>query len=55
LTAFNQDMADQGLGANRKPFVGGTTKEGVSNGVQNYIDSKDPKKAGAENLGGKEV
>ena len=54
-TAFNQDMADQGLGANRKPFVGGTTKEGVSNGVQNYIDSKDPKKAGAENLGGKEV
>ena len=55
LTAFNQDMADQGLGANRKPFVGGTTKEGVSNGVQNYIDSKDQKKAGAENLGGKEV
>jgi hypothetical protein len=53
LTAFNQELADQGLASGRKPFVGGQTKEGVSNGVQAYIDSKDPKKA--DNLGGKEV
>lgn len=55
LAAFTQDLADQGLGANKKPFVGGTTKEGISQGVQNFIDAKDPKKSGAENLGGKEV
>lgn len=55
LAAFNQDLADQGLGANRKPFVATTTKEGVSTGVQAFVDSKDPKKAGNDNLGGKEV
>lgn len=55
LAAFNQDLANSGLGANRKPFAGGQTKEGVSNGVQQFIDSKDPKKGGPENLGGKEI
>ena len=50
-----QSLADQGLGANRKPFVATTTKEGVSTGVQAFVDSKDPKKTGGENLGGKEV
>lgn len=55
LTAFNQELADQGLGANRRPFAATTTKEGVSTGVQAFVDSKDPKKAGGENLGGKEV
>lgn len=55
LAAFNQDLANSGLGANRKPFAGGQTKEGISNGVQQFIDSKDPKKSGPENLGGKEI
>lgn len=55
LTEFTQEIADQGLGANRKPFVASTTKEGVSTGVQAFVDSKDPKKAGTDNLGGKEV
>jgi hypothetical protein len=55
LTAFTQEIADQGLGANKKPFVASFTKEGISTGVQAFVDSKDPKKAGTDNLGGKEV
>jgi len=55
LAEFNQDVANTGLGANRKPFVVTTTKEGVSSGVQAFIDSKDPKKDSAENLGGKQL
>ena len=55
LVAVNQELANEGLGGGRKPFQATQTKEGVSTGVQSYIDSKDPKKAGAENLGGKEI
>ena len=52
IAAFNQEMADSGLSQQSRPLFGKQTKDGVSSGVQAYIDAK----AKPENsLGGKEV
>jgi len=49
--SFMQDMADRGL-STPKPILGAPNKEGVSQGVADYIKEKNTPEAG---LGGKEV
>ena len=52
VASFGQELADKGLGQQGKPIFGTVNKDGVSQGVQNYItDKTDEGKA----LGGKEV
>lgn len=52
LVAFNQELADKGLGQQSKPMFGQQNKDGVSAAVSNFIEAK----AKPENsLGGKEV
>ena len=48
---FNQSQADKGLSQIPKPILGDPNAEGVSTGVQEYIDSK--KADNASPLGGK--
>lgn len=52
ITAFNQEMADKGLGQQSGPLFGKANAEGVSTGVQAYVDSKTKPES---ELGGKEV
>lgn len=52
ITAFNQEMADKGLGQQSGPLFGKANAEGVSTGVQAYVDSKIKPES---ELGGKEV
>lgn len=52
IAAFNQDLADKGLGDLGKPMFGQRNNDGVSAGVASFIQSQTAK----ENpLGGKEV
>lgn len=52
LAAFNQELADKGLGQHTKPMFGQQNKDGVSAAVTKFIEEK----AKPENaLGGKEV
>ena len=50
---FNQSLADKGLSQIPKPVLGATGENGVSAGVQAYIDSKG--KDGKSDLGGKQI
>ena len=54
VAAFGQELADRGLSLHEKPVLGSPNKDGVSAGVESYIQAKT---AEAENkgLGGKEV
>lgn len=54
VAAFGQELADRGLSLHEKPVLGSPNKDGVSAGVESYIQAK---AAEAENkgLGGKEV
>lgn len=54
VAAFGQELADRGLSLHEKPVLGTPNKDGVSAGVESYIQAK---AAEAENkgLGGKEV
>ena len=52
IAAFNQELADKGLSQQSKPLFGKQTQEGVSKGVQDFIDSKTKPES---SLGGKEV
>lgn len=49
---FNQELSDKGLGTQSKPIFGTVNKEGISQGVQNYITEKTEE---GNTLGGKEV
>lgn len=54
VAAFGQELADRGLSLHEKPVLGSPNKDGVSAGVESYIQAK---AAEAENKGlsGKEV
>lgn len=54
VATFTQELADKGLSLHEKPVFGSPNKDGVSAGVESYIQAK---AAEAENkgLGGKEV
>ena len=54
VAAFGQELADRGLSLHEKPVLGSPNKDGVSAGVESYIQAKT---AEAENKGlrGKEV
>lgn len=52
VASFGQELADKGLGHQSPPIFGTVNKDGVSQGVQNYI--KDQTDEG-QNLSGKEV
>lgn len=54
VATFTQELADEGLSLHEKPVFGSPNKNGVSAGVESYIQAK---AAEAENkgLGGKEV
>lgn len=53
IKAFNQELADKGLGSTGKPILGQRGQDGVSAGVAAYVASKT--KEGGDSLGGKEV
>lgn len=50
---FSQSLADKGLSNIPKPILGASGENGVSSGVQAYIDSKS--KDSKSSLGGKEI
>ncbi|MFA6974002.1 MAG: hypothetical protein WC238_04685 [Parcubacteria group bacterium] len=55
---FAQDLADQGLGNSTRPVLSTKTdKDGLTEGVKNYLDTKfaDPAKAEVAGLGGKKL
>lgn len=52
ITAFSQELADQGLAGHARPILGSPNKDGISPAVSSYIEKKaEPEK----NLGGREV
>lgn len=53
-TAFQQEMSDKGLTSIPKPTMGKPNAQGVSNAVQDYIDSKKASDNGGD-LGGKKL
>lgn len=52
IAAFNQDLANKGLGEQGKPMFGQKNNDGVSSGVASFIQSQTEKE---NSLGGKEV
>ena len=52
IAAFNQDLANKGLGEPGKPMFGQKNNDGVSSGVASFIQSQTEKE---NSLGGKEV
>ena len=54
VAAFGQELADRGLSLHEKPVFGTPNKDGVSAGVESYIQGK-AAEAGNNGLGGKEV
>lgn len=52
IVAFNQDLANKGLGEQGKPMFGQKNNDGVSSGVASFIQSQTEKE---NSLGGKEV
>lgn len=52
IAAFNQDLANKGLGEQGKPMFGQKNNDGVSSGVACFIQSQTEKE---NSLGGKEV
>lgn len=52
IAAFNQDLANKGLGEQGKPMFGQKNNDGVSFGVASFIQSQTEKE---NSLGGKEV
>lgn len=52
IAAFNQDLANKGLGEQGKPMFGQKNNDGVSSGVASFIQSQTKKE---NSLGGKEV
>ena len=54
VAAFGQELADRGLSLHEKPVLGSPNKDGVSAGVESYIQAK-AAEAANKGLGGKEV
>ena len=54
IAAFGQELADRGLSLHEKPVLGSPNKDGVSAGVESYIQAK-AAEAANKGLGGKEV
>ena len=52
IAAFNQDLANKGLGEQGKPMFGQKNNDGVASGVASFIQSQTEKE---NSLGGKEV
>ena len=52
IAAFNQDLANKGLGEQGKPMFGQKNNDGVPSGVASFIQSQTEKE---NSLGGKEV
>lgn len=52
---IKQKFADQGLGGNTAPVLGGPNKEGVSTAVETYIKNKTAPEKSAGDLGGKKL
>ena len=54
VATFTQELADKGLSLHEKPVFGSVNKDGVSTGVESYIQAK-ADEAKNEGLGGKQV
>ena len=54
VAAFTQELANKGLSLHEKPVLGSPNKDGVSAGVESYIQAK-AAEAANKGLGGKEV
>lgn len=55
VSQLTQELADKGLGSHERPILGKPNKDGVSSGVEDYIQTKAKEAKGEEGLVGKQI
>lgn len=55
VAQLTQELADKGLGSHERPILGKPNKDGVSSGVEDYLEAKAKEASGEAGLTGKKI
>lgn len=55
VSQLTQELADKGLGSHERPILGKPNKDGVSSGVEDYLEYKAKEASGEAGLTGKKI
>lgn len=55
VSQLTQELADKGLGSHERPILGKPNKDGVSSGVEDYLEAKAKEASGEAGLTGKKI